>query len=177
MKDSDEIKCPDIRVNPARIHYVPTIPKGFKIVIDSNEQQPYKFGKIPTIRKLLDTGDYSIEGMESSIVIERKSQSDFYGSIVGDGRERLYNLMDRASGAGFKAYVIECEESVLMTPELTFSGINPHSVYATIASWEVKFGFHFYYGDRRACAVKVANWLIVHYNRTKRIRRKKKKGD
>ncbi|RLC36615.1 hypothetical protein DRH27_04955 [Candidatus Falkowbacteria bacterium] len=168
------IPTPKIRVNPSRVHYVPAIPKGFTIVIDSNEQNPLKFGNIPTVTKKLDSGDYGILGMEFSVCIERKSQSDFYGSIVGDGRERLYLMFDRTKGYGFKAFVIECEEAELMTPELTFSGVKPQSVYATVSSWEVKYGYHFYYGNRRACAVKVANWLINYYNMSKHVKRKLK---
>ena len=176
----DEIQAPRIKVNPSRVHYVPPVPKDFCIVIDSNEQEPLKFGNIPTVTKKLDSGDYSILGMEYSVCIERKSQSDFYGSIVGDGRERLYLMFDRTRGAGFKAFVIECEEAEIMTPELTYSGVKPSSVYATISSWEVKHGYHFYFGNRRACAVKIANWLINYYNMTKHVKRKlkprKKKG-
>ena len=170
----NEIQAPRITVNPSRVHYIPPIPKDFAIVIDSKEQEPLKFGKIPTVTKSLDSGDYSILGMEYSVCIERKSQSDFYGSIVGDGRERLYLMFDRTRGAGFKAFVIECEETEIMTPELTFSGVKPSSVYATIASWEVKHGYHFYYGNRRACAVKIANWLINYYVMTKHVKRKLK---
>ena len=102
------ITTPKIRVNPSRIQYVPAIPKGFCIVIDSNEQAPLKFGNIQTVTKKLDSGDYGILGMEFSVCIERKSQSDFYGSIVGDGRERLYLMFERTKGYGFKAFVIEC---------------------------------------------------------------------
>jgi ERCC4-type nuclease len=181
MAVDEEITCPDITVNPSRIKYCPSIPKGFKIVIDSNEQKPLKFGsKIVTVRKNLSVGDYSIDGMESSVIIERKSQSDFYGSIVDDNRERLKLQFERGRGAGFKAFVIECEESVLMTPELTFSGVHPNSVYGTITSIEVKHGYHIYYGDRKACALKIANWLICYYNRYTHVRRvlkpRKKKG-
>jgi ERCC4-type nuclease len=167
----DEIGAPSIKVNPSRVHYVPEVPKGFAIVIDSNEQDPLKFGKIPTVTKKLDSGDYSILGMEYSVCIERKSQSDFYGSIVGDGRERLYLMFERTKFTGFKAFVIECEEAELMTPELSYSGVKAQSIYATISSWEVKHGYHFYFGNRRACAVKIANWLINFYNVQKHVKR------
>lgn len=167
----DEIQAPAIIVNPSRVMYVPPIPKGFRIVIDSNEQKPLKFGNIPTVTYKLDSGDYGIEGMEYSTCIDRKSQEDFYGSIVGDGRERLYLMFERTRHMGFKAFAVECEEAELMTPELTHSGIAPASVYATIASWEVKHGYHFYYGSRRDCAVKIANWLITYYNIQKHVKR------
>jgi len=174
MSPNNKIPTPQISINPSRVHYIPPIPKDFKIVIDTREQQPLKFGKIPIVFSKLESGDYGIEGMEYSVCIERKSQSDFYGSIVGEGRERLYNLFERTRGYGFKAFVIECEEAEIMTPELTFSGVKPSSVYATISSWEVKHGYHFYYGTRKACALKIANWLINYYNQAKHVKRKLK---
>jgi ERCC4-type nuclease len=176
VREGVSIPPPRIVVNPARIHYVPPVPKDFVIVVDSNEQKPMKFGKIPTVTKKLDSGDYGILGMEYSVCIERKSQADFYGSIVGDGRERLYLMFERTKGYGFKAFVIECEESEILTPELTHSRVKPSSIYATVASWEIKHGYHFYYGNRRACAVKVANWLINYYNMTKHVKRKLKRS-
>lgn len=166
MDDNDEISCPPIRVNPEAFKYVPAIPEGFRIVIDTREQRPYKFGSIPTVTKCLKFGDYSIEGLEPNICIERKSQMDFYGSIA-KGRARLYRMMDRAFSADFKAFVIDCSEPVLMAPQVTLSGLAPQSVYATINSIEVKRGYHFYYGTRRACSLKIANWLITYYKQVK----------
>jgi ERCC4-type nuclease len=54
-----------------------------KIVIDSREQMPYLFIDYPcsTKRRGLSTGDYSLEGYEEEICIERKSKSDLYSSL------------------------------------------------------------------------------------------------
>lgn len=41
-----------------------------RVVIDTREQLPWEFKK--TIRQTLKTGDYSLEGMESTHCIERK---------------------------------------------------------------------------------------------------------
>lgn len=172
IKVKDILIKPPVVTNPASIHYIPSIPKGFKIVVDTNEQKPYKFGKIPIINKSLNAGDYSIEGMEHLISIERKSQIDFYGSI-GNERDRFNRMWQRLSYHFFVGLVIECDELNLMNPEYTYSEINQNTVYATINSYEIKRGIHVYYGDRKACALKIANWLLVFYkNYTEKMKKK-----
>ena len=168
----DFLIAPKVETNPVPIHYLPPIPKGFRIVIDTNEQKPYKFGKIPVIRNTLNAGDYSIDGMEHLISIERKSQLDLYGSI-GSGRDRFNRMWDRLSYHYFLGLIIECDELNLMNPEQTYSDINKNSVYSTINSYEVKRNIHVYYGTRKACALKIANWLLVFY---KNYIEKMKKG-
>jgi len=49
--------------------------KTFKVIIDTREKTPWEFEHPcieETISKKLDTGDYSVEGMETSLCIERK---------------------------------------------------------------------------------------------------------
>lgn len=173
IKVGEFLIAPKVVSNPVPIHYVPSIPKDFRIVIDTREQKPYKFGKIPVIIKTLNAGDYSIEGMEHLISIERKSQLDFYGSIA-KGRERFYRMWDRLSRHEFLGMVIECDESDVLAPELTYSEINKNSVYSTIISFEIKRGIHVYYGSRKMCALKIANWLLVFYkNYTEKMKKNK----
>lgn len=163
MEYREKLIAPDINVNPTPVKYIPVVPKGFEIVIDTREQKPYKFGKIPTITKCLNSGDYSVSGMEELVLVERKSQFDFYGSVTGKARQRFYRMLDRAEKCLFKGLVIECDELDVLSPESSFSGISKNSVYATIISLEIKRGLHVYYGNRRSCALKIANWLLVFY--------------
>lgn len=44
----------------------------FTIIIDTREQQPWEFEHYSTASRKLDTGDYSIEGLENLFTIERK---------------------------------------------------------------------------------------------------------
>jgi ERCC4-type nuclease len=65
----------------------------FTIIVDSREQLPWEFGFHTTSRKKLDTGDYSIEGMESIFTIERKmSVSEIATNIT---ENRFKNVLDR----------------------------------------------------------------------------------
>lgn len=164
---------PTLSVNPRRCSYVPQIPKGLVIIRDTREQLPYSFNnKIPYIDKALKFGDYSIKGYESKISIERKSASDFYGTIA-QGRERFNRMLCRMNKAEFKGLVIECSEEELLTPELSYSNIHPNSVYGSIISFEIKHGVHIYYGDRKACQIKIIN-LFVKFWKLKKEEDKKK---
>lgn len=44
----------------------------FTIIVDTREQIPWEFGYHDTAKRKLDTGDYSIQGYENILAIERK---------------------------------------------------------------------------------------------------------
>lgn len=67
----------------------------FTIVVDTREQMPWEFGYHTTSKKKLDTGDYSIEGMESLFTIERKmSVSEIATNIT---ENRFKDVLNRLS--------------------------------------------------------------------------------
>jgi ERCC4-type nuclease len=87
-----------------------------KIIIDTREQAPLKFRKSKKIdgiiTKKLDTGDYSVEGYEDKIAIERKSPEDFLGTM-GRGNKRFQKELKRAMRLDYFAIVIEAPYTVL----------------------------------------------------------------
>lgn len=144
--------------------YHPPIPANMTVVIDTQEQLPYMFSGCRTFHKSLGEGDYSIEGWENKISIERKSANDFYGSIVNNkdtnNRDRLEREFERMKSYKFKALVIEEEEQDILCPEMYGRDINRNSIYGSIISFEVKYGLHVYYGSRKYCENKILNWFI-----------------
>lgn len=67
----------------------------FTIVVDTREQMPWEFGFHTTSKRKLDTGDYSIEGMESIFTIERKmSVSEIATNIT---ENRFKDVLERLS--------------------------------------------------------------------------------
>lgn len=48
------------------------INSDFTIVVDTREQKPWEFSEYATAHTKLDTGDYSIQGLEDIVAIERK---------------------------------------------------------------------------------------------------------
>ena len=62
-----------------------------KVIIDTREQLPYSFDdeKVEAVPKKLGAGDYSLEGYEDRVAVERKTMDDFVNSVV-HGRKRFY---------------------------------------------------------------------------------------
>ena len=75
------------------------------IIIDWREQEPYSF-IVPTVCKKLDAGDYSVEGYENRIAVERKSLSDFIGTLVR-GRSRFYKELNKLKYYDHSCVVVE----------------------------------------------------------------------
>ena len=91
--------------------------------------------------------------------IERKSANDFYGSIT-QGRDRFERELERLKRYKFKGLVIEENESDILCPEMFGRNLSKNSVYGSIISFEINYGLHVYYGDRKRCENKVLNWFI-----------------
>lgn len=67
----------------------------FTIIVDTREQNAWEFGHHTTSRRKLDTGDYSIEGLENLLCIERKqSVSEIANNIT---EKRFINVLERMS--------------------------------------------------------------------------------
>ena len=76
------------------------------IVIDSREKKPlaFKLAKVKTLK----FGDYTLEGYENKISIERKSLVDFTSSIVGKDRKRFeQNIKLATKELDYYAIVLE----------------------------------------------------------------------
>lgn len=72
----------------------------FTIIVDTREQLPWEFGNHTTSRTKLDTGDYSIEGLEHLLAIERKQSVSEIANNITEKRfpgffERLSSIPHR----------------------------------------------------------------------------------
>lgn len=120
-----------------------------RIIVDTREQAPYfSDSAVPTVKRGLKSGDYSLDGFEDRVAIERKSLPDLYGCI-GKGRERFERELVRLSEMDFAAIVVEASlRDVLEGFER--SKVHPRSAVGSLFSWEAKYGVHIVFaGDRR----------------------------
>jgi ERCC4-type nuclease len=87
----------------------------FTIIIDTREQQPWEFQNYAVANKKLDTGDYSIEGLENILCIERKkSASEFANNIV---ESRFKDVVMRMSQLKYSFLLLEFDlEDLLVYP-------------------------------------------------------------
>ena len=113
-----------------------SIVDGFKIFIDTREQMPLIID-YPTEVKGLKFGDYAINDPENKCYIERKSISDFIGTMSG-GYERFCREIDRSVAAEANLIVLverplqEClsfqylkyvSKKIKVTPEFVFFNV------------------------------------------------------
>jgi ERCC4-type nuclease len=81
------------------------------VVYDSREQSPLIFTHLESIRGTLQTGDYSILGLEQLFSIERKSIDDLVCCCMGENRERFERELHRIRGFSFKRLLVAARRS------------------------------------------------------------------
>lgn len=125
----------------------------FAVIVDSREQLPYEFSGmvgtagetlvVRTITQGLASGDYTAEGLEGRVAIERKSLGDLYGSVTW-GRDRFEREIVRLEGScRFAVVVIEATWEEIADPAACRPGwenrTDPRSVEGTIAAWSIRY--------------------------------------
>lgn len=84
----------------------------FTIIIDTREQHPWEFPEFAVANKKLDTGDYSIEGMENILCIERKNGIAEIANNITENRFK--DVIERMSHYKHAFILIECDYDQLM---------------------------------------------------------------
>lgn len=113
--------------------------QDYRIVVDTREQLPLFTDDV--IVKKLNTGDYSIEGYEDKITIERKSASDFWGTMTS-GHQRFKQEIERAAEQDYFAIVVETNYTNIMNKE--FEGAN-YSKISSLVPLKIAFTIHLKY--------------------------------
>lgn len=143
--------------------------KGMVILVDSREGKPYKFAN--SRKAALKTGDYSLEGFEQNVIVERKTKSDIYGSI-GQHRTRFEREFKRMAKYDYAAVVIEASlHDLLIRP--CFTKMNPKSVINTLVSWSVKYGVHIYFAQYRRHARALTYRILEKFYRYQNLKNRK----
>jgi len=132
----------------------------FRIITDTREQRPYSFEN--SIRKALPSGDYSLEGLEDSIAIERKSLDDYISSVIHSGG-RFFRELKRLQAYEFAAVVIEGSISDILSGSYK-SKVSPESLFGlTVALIRDYHPVHILFaGDRPHAYSLTAKLLELH---------------
>ena len=96
----------------------------YKIIRDTREKKGYYFNSYQAcagmVDRKLDTGDYSIEGLEDKICIERKASISELALNLGQGKKAFMNEIGRMKDHDHKFLVLEFElEDLLKFPDDT----------------------------------------------------------
>jgi len=147
----------------------------FSIIVDTREQAPYGFRglrvrsrkmELPLVvmceRRKLDSGDYSIDGMEKEISIERKSLDDALSTFT-NGHERFERELERLQKMKWAAILLEFEWSrILRLPPERI--IRPQAIDGMIVAWQQRFPkVHWIWRPGRGHAEKACVNILRRY--------------
>ena len=132
-----------------------------KIIIDSREQTALVIPN--SVRRCLRYGDYSLDGYEHAVSIERKSHGDLLGSITA-GRERLERELFHLAQMDYPALVIEATINDILRGHPQ-SRMNPRAALCTLLSWSVKYRLPVFFTSGPIQAAKVTEYLLNAYAR------------
>ena len=103
------------------------------VIVDTREQRPLEFQHLPSERGTLQSGDYSIAGLEHDFAVERKSVPDLCGSLTR-GRERFERELHRLRGFGFARLLI-----VGSPHEVQVQAQNPKAIFSSLTALETRW--------------------------------------
>ena len=93
--------------------------KPYTVIRDTREQEGYHFGEFGAcagmIDQKLDTGDYSIIGLEDKICIERKGCVEELAQNLGSKKSTFLREIDRMDAFPHKYMILEFSLDDLLT--------------------------------------------------------------
>jgi len=135
-----------------------------RVVVDSREQQPYQFdpAHVTTVRRALPAGDYSVEGYESAMAIERKSLEDFVSSVITH-RERFARELRILAEYDLGCVVVEGSLADVLSQRYR-SGAHPSSVFGATLSIIVDHDVAVFFCGDRQIACRFVEGLLCRYH-------------
>lgn len=125
--------------------------KTHSILIDTREQHPWNFEDFSTITCKLDTGDYSLEGLENKLCIERKGCITEFASNLLD--ERFERELDRMSKYKYRYILLEFSLEDLINYPLSIKNpkiqekikVTGRFLLRKMLELQIKYDFHVYF--------------------------------
>lgn len=129
-------------LKPASSRATVVVPKVLRtedltILIDTREQYPFDVKPFKFEETTLETGDYTLKGLEDHVTVERKSLPDFV-ACCGRERERFYRELRRLRGFPHSCIVIEATYRDVVYGEWK-SRVTSNAVLSSIASWTAHY--------------------------------------
>jgi ERCC4-type nuclease len=132
-------------------------PAPLRILVDTREKAELDWPEGVTLeRATLDAADYTTEKLQGRAVIERKSVSDFCGSITHE-RERFEDELRRLLHYEHRCIVVEGDVSDVYRG----AAIHPHSLIGTLASFWARWGCPVLFSGDNYGSTKLAARLIA----------------
>ncbi|NCD22612.1 MAG: hypothetical protein EOL90_06720 [Spartobacteria bacterium] len=134
-----------------------------QVVVDSREQCPFRFEGFNAVVEVagLEAGDYSLQGFERRVAIERKSLPDLV-ACLGVERERFARELSRLRGYDCAAVVVEASADDLRAGHFR-AKLNPEAAWQSVLAFAQRYRIPFFWSDSRADAEETTFHLLRHY--------------
>jgi len=148
--------------------------RPFTIIKDTREQEGYTFEASSSryhvckgmVTKKLDTGDYSIEGLEDKLCIERKASVVEFANNIGHDQARFMREIERMQEIPHRYMVFEFSLSDLMNfpegsgiPESDWGKLKVTNRFMLkmVMEFQMNHGIHVMFCDSK----KNAKWAVL----------------
>ena len=149
---------------------------NFTIIVDTREQQPWSFPHYAVANRKLDAGDYSIEGLESILSIERKkSVNEIATNII---EPRFKDAIQRLSKHKYAFLLLEFDiDKVLSYPIGSAlpkrlwnrTKITPAFLMKHILDWQTQYNIKVIFCGSSSDAEQVAEYIFKKIYRLEQI--------
>lgn len=131
-----------------------------RVIVDTREQTPWTFEDqgLELVRAKLDAGDYSVEGLELRVAIERKSLDDWTATVIRH-RSRFYRELERLRAYEFRCVIIESGVREILSGHYQ-AHVSPSSVLGFVAEIAVGQNVPVYLAGSRAEAQVLAGAFL-----------------
>lgn len=132
-----------------------------EIIVDTREQRPWIFDsrQVKVTRGTLQSGDYTVAGLERVVAIERKSLGDFVQTVIGDWI-RFRKELIRLSGFDMAAVVVEASLGQIYRHEYESDAL-PMSVVGRANGIFLDHGIPVLFWDNRELAADMAHRMLL----------------
>ena len=109
-------------------------PEGLTALVDTRERTPWDLEPLKTKSATLDTGDYSVAGLEQVVRIERKSLPDLIG-CVGRERERFDREVQRLLAYPVRMLIVEASWPEIEAGQWR-GKVTPNQAVGSLLGWQ-----------------------------------------
>lgn len=135
-------------------------PEDVRVVVDTREQRPPPIDLLmPTVRAGLWVGDYSIEGLEHLVCVERKNLQDLV-QCCGRERVRFKNCINKMRWYPLAMIVIEGTEAQVELKQYR-GEVSPNAVLGSVHSWRAKGINIDWAGNAQTAAIHISRTLFA----------------
>jgi len=129
------------------------------IICDNREKEPFNLAPLKVERGTLQTGDYTVKGLESLIAVERKSVADLV-MCCGQERERFEREMERIQSFESCIVIVEGPWSIIETKSYRGQML-PDAIEGSVIRWETKRIPFWFASSRQEAEAKARRFLFI----------------